>query len=41
MSGLQGIDLRNLKEGDPVEFDLEKDPRGRGPRAVNVKRASD
>ncbi len=40
-SGLEGIDLKDLKEGDPVDFDVEKGPSGRGPRAVNVKRASD
>lgn len=38
ITGLQGLDFKNLKEGDPVEFDVEKDRRG--PRAVNV-RASD
>ncbi len=41
MSSLQGVDIKDLKEGDPVEFDLEKSPHGRGPRAANVKRASD
>ncbi|MDA2921371.1 cold shock domain-containing protein [Desulfobacterota bacterium AH_259_B03_O07] len=40
-SGLQGVTIKDLKEGDPVEFDVEKGPDGRGPRAVNVKRASD
>ncbi len=40
-SSLQGVDIKDLKEGDPVEFDVEKDPNGRRPRAVNVKRASD
>ncbi len=37
MSGLQGLDIKDLKEGDPVEFDVEKDKRGRGPKAVNVR----
>ena len=41
MSGLQGVYIKDLKEGDPVEFDVEKGPNGRGPKAVNVKRASD
>jgi len=41
MSGLQGVYIKDLKEGDPVEFDVEKGANGRGPRAVNVKRASD
>jgi CspA family cold shock protein len=40
MSGLQGIDFKDLKEGDPVEFDVKTDIRGRGPKAVNVRRAS-
>ena len=38
MSELQGIDIKDLKEGDPMEFDVEKDPDGRGPKAVHVKR---
>jgi len=39
MSGLQGFDFKDLKEGDPVEFDVEKDKRGRGFRALNIRRA--
>jgi cold shock protein len=38
ITGLQGIDFKNLKEGDPVEFDVEKDKRGS--RAVNVRASS-
>ena len=34
-SALQGVDFDSLKEGDSVEFDVEKGDRG--PRAVNVK----
>ena len=39
MSDLQGVDIKDLKEGDPMEFDVEMDPRGRGPKAVYVRRA--
>jgi CspA family cold shock protein len=35
ISGLQGLDFKNLKEGDLVEFEVERDKRG--PRAVNVR----
>jgi cold shock protein len=35
MSGLQGLDFKNLKEGDPVEFDVEKN--NRGSRAINIR----
>jgi len=34
-SALQDVDFDTLEEGDGVEFDLEKGPRG--PRAVNLK----
>ena len=34
-SALQGANFDSLKEGDLVEFDVEKGDRG--PRAVNVK----
>ena len=39
MSSLQGVDFNDLKEGDQLEFDVEKDHRGT--KAVNIKRASD
>ena len=35
-TGIQGSGYRNLEEGQKVEFDIEPDPRGKGPRAVNV-----
>ena len=38
MSELQGVDIKDLKGGDPMEFDVEKDPGGRGPKAVHVRR---
>lgn len=38
ITGLQGIDFKSLKEGDPVEFEVEKDKRG--PRAINVRASS-
>jgi CspA family cold shock protein len=34
--GLKNASFEELQVGDAVEFDLEDDPRGRGPRAVNV-----
>jgi len=34
-SALQDVNFDNLEEGNSVEFDLEKGPKG--PRAVNVK----
>jgi len=39
MSSLQGLAFKDLKEGDPVEFDVEKDKLGRGFKALNVRRA--
>ncbi|MDA2919807.1 cold shock domain-containing protein [Desulfobacterota bacterium AH_259_B03_O07] len=41
MSGLQDLDIKDLKEGDLVEFDVKNDPHGRRPRALNVRKASD
>ena len=41
MSGLKGLDFENLKEGDLVEFDVEKNKRGRGLRTVSVRTASE
>ncbi len=38
MSDLHDVDFKDLKEGDTMEFDVEKDPRGRGPKAVHVRR---
>jgi cold shock protein len=34
-SGLQNLNFDSLKEGDTVEFDLERGEKG--PRAVNVR----
>jgi CspA family cold shock protein len=34
-SGLEGIDFDALEEGNSVEFEVEKGPKG--PRAVNMK----
>jgi CspA family cold shock protein len=34
-SSLQGADFASLNEGQNVEFDVEKSPRG--PRAINIK----
>ncbi len=38
MTELHDVDIKDLKEGDQMEFDVEKDPRGRGPKAVHVRR---
>jgi len=37
-TALSGVTFEELNEGDSVEFDSEMDPKGKGPRAVNVKR---
>ena len=36
-SSIEGTGFRTLKEGDDVEFEIEKSPRG--PKASNVRRA--
>lgn len=36
-SSIEGTGFRTLKEGDDVEFEIERSPRG--PKASNVKRA--
>jgi cold shock protein len=36
-SGLQNLNFDSLKEGDTVEFEMERGEKG--PRAVNVKAA--
>ncbi|HWE63366.1 MAG TPA: cold shock domain-containing protein [Chloroflexota bacterium] len=38
-SALTNVSFDDLRTGDRVEFDRERDPRGRGDRAVNVRRA--
>lgn len=35
-SAIQSAGYRELHEGQKVEFDVEKDPRGKGLRAANV-----
>lgn len=37
-SALQNVSFDDLRRGDTVEYDAEADPRGRGNRAVNVRR---
>ena len=37
-SALVDVAFDNLQRGDVVEFDSEADPRGRGNRAVNVRK---
>ena len=41
MSSMQGVPFDELREGQQVEFATEPDPRGRGERAINVRRLSD
>ncbi len=36
-SALADTSFENLREGQRVEFDLERDPRGKGDRAANVR----
>ena len=37
-SALQNVGFDELRRGDGVEYDSEADPRGRGNRAVNVRK---
>jgi CspA family cold shock protein len=37
-SALQDVSFDELRRGDRVEFSVEPDPRGRGMRAVNVRK---
>jgi CspA family cold shock protein len=37
-SALQSVTFNELRPGDRVEFAVEPDPRGRGDRAVDVRR---
>jgi CspA family cold shock protein len=37
-SALQNVSFNDLRTGDRVEFEREADPRGRGDRAVNIRR---
>jgi CspA family cold shock protein len=39
-TGVDGTEFESLTEGQAVEFDVEKNPkgsRGKGPRAINVR----
>ncbi len=40
-TGLQGRSFESLTEGEPVEFDVELDPRSNRNRAVNVRPTGD
>ena len=35
-SAIQSSGYRELQEGQRVQFEIEQDPRGKGPRAANV-----
>jgi CspA family cold shock protein len=37
-SALQNVTFNELRQGDRVEFAVEPDPRGRGDRAIDVRR---
>jgi CspA family cold shock protein len=37
-SALQNVSFDDIRKGDVVEFDTEADTRGRGNRAVNVRK---
>ncbi len=36
-SSLVGVDMEQLRQGDRVTFNSETDPRGKGPRASDVR----
>ncbi|OGG55107.1 cold-shock protein [Candidatus Kaiserbacteria bacterium RIFCSPHIGHO2_02_FULL_49_11] len=36
VSSVQGVAFNDLKEGDPVSFEIEESPKG--PRAINITR---
>lgn len=38
ISALRGSDMATLVEGQKLTFDVENDPKGKGLRAVRVKR---
>ncbi len=38
-SAVQEPSFETLHEGQEVDYDVEKDPRGRGMRAINVRAA--
>lgn len=37
-SDLEGVEFTELREGDNVEFEVGESDRGKGPKAINVKR---
>ncbi len=40
VSALQASGIQSLRDGQKVSFDTEADPRGKGPRAVNIRLAT-
>lgn len=40
-TALEDVTFDDLRVGDHVEFDVEPDPRGRGDRAVRVRRSEE
>lgn len=39
ISALESSGLRSLADGQRVSFDTQPDPRGKGPKAVNIQSA--
>lgn len=37
VSALERSGISTLRDGDKVSFDSEPDPRGKGPKAVNIQ----
>ncbi|MDY8110028.1 cold-shock protein [Fulvimarina sp. 2208YS6-2-32] len=39
ISALERAGISSVQEGDKITFDTEPDPRGKGPKAVNIQMA--
>ncbi|EAU42628.1 cold shock protein [Fulvimarina pelagi HTCC2506] len=39
ISALERSGISSVQEGDKITFDTEPDPRGKGPKAVNIQLA--
>ncbi|RFC65504.1 cold-shock protein [Fulvimarina endophytica] len=39
ISALERAGISSVQEGDKITFDTEADPRGKGPKAVNIQMA--
>ncbi len=38
-SDVEGVDFNDLKEGDKVDYEVGESDRGKGPKAMNIKKA--